>query len=181
MVTREAVTLLSGGFDSALTLSLLLDSGWASTALFVNYGQIPVRDERAASRSLASYFQVEWRETVVQGIQATPFAEIPSRNDLLLSIAAAACPRRSLAIGIHAGTDFLDCSVPYARAWQHLLDAQFNGVRRILAPLINMTKAEVLALGSKLQLPTFLTYSCEDQGGPCGVCRSCRDSSQEPG
>ncbi len=111
----------------------------------------------------------------VRGFDTPSFAEVRGRNDLLLAIGAAASPADAVAIGTHAGTSYADCSPAHTVAWQVLLDSEYGGSRRLLAPLQDLTKREVIALAQHLAVPLATTYSCEDAGGPCGKCVSCRD------
>jgi 7-cyano-7-deazaguanine synthase len=167
--------LLSGGVDSALVASLLLRDGWFVRALWVDYGQPPAPAERIASRALAAHYGLEWQETVVGGLTVPAEGEVPGRNDLLMAAAQACVPKRSVAIGVHAGTSYPDCSREWLRAWQSLLDVQHGGVVALLAPLARLHKPEVLALALERQVPMQLTHSCERGSSPCGRCLSCRD------
>lgn len=84
-------------------------------------------------------------------------------------------PGCHIAVGVHAGTGYADCSPGHRYAWQSLLDRQHGGTVQVLAPLIDLTKAEVLALAAQSAVPFALTHSCEAGDSPCGRCQSCRD------
>ena len=170
--------LLSGGIDSSTVAGLLVDEGSSVEAVFVGYGQLALREERQASQRIASHFRLPWIEIDIQGLHTPAFSETRGRNDLLLAVASAASAAEAIAIGIHAGTPYADCSPVHAAAWQMLLDTQHRGARRLIAPLQTMTKLEVVALARGLNVPLPETYSCEDAGGPCGRCVSCRDREQ---
>ncbi|MGH3191582.1 MAG: 7-cyano-7-deazaguanine synthase [Streptosporangiaceae bacterium] len=172
---RRCCVLLSGGIDSALVASLLVRDGWLARALWVDYGQPPAAAERTASKALAAHYGLQWREAAVGGMTVPPEGEIPGRNDLLVATAQASVPRISVAIGVHAGTSYPDCSQEWLRAWQSLLDVQHGGVVALLAPLARLRKPEVLALAQEHQVPMALTHSCERGSSPCGQCLSCRD------
>ncbi len=167
--------LLSGGIDSTTVAALLVDENWDVEGVFVDYGQLAAGEERTASRQVADHYRLRWTEIAVHGLEVPAFREVRGRNDLLLAVASAASAADAIAIGTHAGTPYADCSPAHARAWQFLLDTQHGGIRRLLAPLQSLTKPEVLALAQRLDVPLSLTYSCEDAGGPCGRCTSCRD------
>lgn len=173
--SRSSAVLLSGGIDSTTVAALLLDERWDVDAIFVDYGQLGVADERVASRRIADHYQLRWIEVAVHGLVVPVFREVRGRNDLLLAVASAASAADALAIGTHAGTPYADCSAAHAAAWQSLLDTQHGGTRRLLVPLQRLSKPEVIALARHLDVPLSLTYSCEDAGGPCGRCTSCRD------
>ena len=75
-----------------------------------------------------------------------------------------------------------DCRPEYLEAFERLAAlATRSGVEgqpmQILAPLLHLTKAEIIRLGMKLGLDYGLTHSCYSpgkHGDPCGVCDSCR-------
>lgn len=173
--SRSCCVLLSGGVDSALVASLLAADGWSPNALWVDYGQPAAVAERAASRVLATYHGIDWKEVKVPGMEVPQAGEITARNDLLVAIGRAFTPNTSLAIGIHSGTPYADCSVDWLSAWNTVIDVQHYGVISLLAPLVNLTKAEIFALSHECKLPIELTYSCEVGPSPCGRCLSCLD------
>lgn len=173
--SRKCCILLSGGIDSALVARLLIGDGWGPTALWVDYGQPAAAAERIASRALAEQCDISWTEASVVGIQVPPAGEIPARNDFLVAIARALSPMATVAIGIHAGTPYADSSAEWLAAWNALMDVQHNGVVTLVAPLINLTKADVFALAIEQQVPIEMTYSCEAGVSPCGGCLSCLD------
>lgn len=167
--------LLSGGVDSALVASLLTDSGQAVSALFVDYGQPAAVAEQTASRAVAEHFGLPWRSVAVIGLTVAAPGEIPGRNDLLIAAGTAAFPGFDVAVGVHAGTGYADCSFDHRNAWQALLDCQHGGAVRVLAPLIDLTKARVFALAADNGVPFGLTHSCEAGNDVCGRCLSCLD------
>lgn len=167
--------LLSGGVDSALIARLLLEASTPPTALFIDYGQPAARAEAEASAALAAHFGLERACVAVHGLEIPEQGEITGRNDLLLAVARAATPGHDVAIGAHAGTGYPDCSPEHQKAWQWLLDLQHGGTVRVLTPLLNLGKGEVLALAADRGVPLELTHSCEAGNVACGQCRSCRD------
>lgn len=172
---RSTVVLLSGGVDSAVVLAFLLRESWSAEAVFVDFDQRAVEPERAASNRIARHYGVRWKEIAIGPLRTVPFAEVPGRNDLLLAIASVARPSSHVAVGVHAGTGYADCSLDHIRAWQSLFDLQFGGSRRVLAPLIDFTKRDVLQVARLLSVPLGMAWSCEDATGPCHRCTSCRD------
>jgi 7-cyano-7-deazaguanine synthase len=173
--SRGSTVLLSGGVDSAVVLALLSTSRRDVRAIWVDYGQPAAAVEREASKAIASTYETVWSELVVAGLTPPMAGEFPGRNDVLVALASAAIPDRSVAIGVHAGTSYVDCSVPWVEAWQGLLAVQYHGVISALAPLANLTKVQVYALAHHLRVPTRLTHSCETSAVPCGRCSSCVD------
>ena len=179
MLSGEAATvtvLLSGGADSAALLAHLIDGDLMPSALFVDYGQPAAAEERRASRGVARRTKVRWASVTVKSrIPVPATGEIRGRNALLLAAADHASPADFVAIGVHGGTDYPDCSKAFVAAWQGLLDVQHGGATRILAPFLDLAKQDVLTLAAKSPGLLDVTYSCERAGGPCGTCLSCRD------
>lgn len=167
--------LLSGGIDSCVVLALMTQEMAPVSALFIDYGQPAAGAERQASQAVAAKYGVDRREVAIRGVTIPPSGEIRGRNDMLIAVALAAVPDSMIAIGTHAGTGYADCTDDHAIAWQSLLDGEYVGCRRLLAPLISMRKADVLSLALTLEVPLADTYSCEAGTDPCLNCRSCRD------
>lgn len=153
----------------------MLDAGTVPIGLFVDYGQPAVRAEEQASAAIAKCFGLERECVTVSGLRIPKWGEITGRNDLLIAAARAAAPGRDIALGTHAGTGYADCSSEHHDAWQALLDVQHGGAVRILAPLLVLTKPQVLALAADAAIPLQMTHSCEAGDAACGRCRSCLD------
>lgn len=115
-----------------------------------------------------------------------PVTYVPARNTVFLSLALAwAETLGALDIGIGANaldySGYPDCRPEYLDAFAHLANlATRSGVEggrfRMHAPLLRMTKAQIIREGTALGLDYALTHSCYDPGpggGPCGRCDSC--------
>jgi 7-cyano-7-deazaguanine synthase len=116
-----------------------------------------------------------------------PITYVPARNTIFLSYALAWCeviPASDIFIGVNAidYSGYPDCRPEYLETFQRLANlATKSGVEgkggiRIHAPLINMTKAEIIRTGYELGVDLSLTHSCYDpspQGMACGACDSC--------
>jgi 7-cyano-7-deazaguanine synthase len=122
---------------------------------------------------------------ISQGIPAT---YVPARNTIFLSFAVALAERID-AQDIFFGANQLDysgypdCREEYIRAFEQMANlATKVGVEgktqlKIHAPLLHMTKAEIIKTGLKLGLDYALTWSCYDpraDGRACGLCDSCQ-------
>lgn len=116
-----------------------------------------------------------------------PSTYVPARNTVLLALAlswAEAVGARDLVIGVNAldYSGYPDCRPEYIEAFERLAAlatrAGTEGTMfRVYAPLVNMTKAEIIQRGLKLGLDYSLTHSCYDpssDGRPCCRCDSCR-------
>ncbi|OGX35312.1 MAG: hypothetical protein A3C36_00745 [Omnitrophica WOR_2 bacterium RIFCSPHIGHO2_02_FULL_52_10] len=110
---------------------------------------------------------------------------MPARNIIFLSFAASfaeAIGARAVFIGANAidYSGYPDCRPGFFKAYQTVLRRGLkSGVERkaikIYTPLIRKTKAQIIQMGLKLNVPYRLTWSCYRGGArPCGTCDSCR-------
>jgi 7-cyano-7-deazaguanine synthase len=112
---------------------------------------------------------------------------VPARNTIFLSIAlgwAEVLDARDIFIGVNAldYSGYPDCRPAFIKAFEDLADvatrAGVEGARfAIHAPLLTMTKADIVRRGVSLGLDYGLTHSCYDpapDGQPCGRCDACR-------
>jgi 7-cyano-7-deazaguanine synthase len=202
----NAVVLLSGGLDSATALAIAREDGFDCWALSVDYGQRHRAELDAATR-VAQSLGVKGHRIVPIGIsqfggsaltdptiavpesptQGIPITYVPARNTVLLAIAlgwAEVLGARDLYIGVNAldYSGYPDCRPAFVAAFETLANlatkAGVEGERfRIHAPLIDLTKAEIVRRGAALGIDYGLTVSCyraDDQGRACGRCDSCR-------
>jgi 7-cyano-7-deazaguanine synthase len=115
-----------------------------------------------------------------------PSTYVPARNTVFLSLALAwaeVAGAEAIVIGVNAldYSGYPDCRPEYLKAFERLAalatKAGVEGARlRVLAPLIHMSKAEIIRTGLELRLDYGLTHSCYDplpDGQPCGRCDSC--------
>jgi 7-cyano-7-deazaguanine synthase len=203
----KLVVLLSGGLDSYTAAAMLKREGFELYALSVRYGQRHVRELEAARAVAASLGVARHLEVAVEldriggsaltvgfdvpkdrEIDATiPVTYVPARNTVLLSLALAWAETldvHHLGIGANAldYSGYPDCRPEYLRAFEEMASlatkAGTEGARfRIHAPLIDMTKAEIIRKGMALGLDYSLTHSCYDpgvSGEPCRRCDSCK-------
>jgi len=205
-MSDKAVVLLSGGLDSATALAVAKDQGYACHALSFDYGQRHAAELEAAKRVARSLGVVEHRvlrlgldeiggsaltdeaievpETPQEGI---PVTYVPARNTVFLALAlgwAEVLGARDLFIGVNAVdySGYPDCRPEFIEAFEKLANlatrAGVEGDRfRIHAPLIHMTKAEIIRTGARLGVDYSLTVSCyqaDAEGRACGRCDSCR-------
>ena len=114
-----------------------------------------------------------------------PSTYVPARNTILLSIAlgyAESIDAEAIYIGANAidYSGYPDCRPEYFRAFERLARlATRSGVERgwdfkIEAPLLNLSKADIIRLGERLAVPWEMTWSCyAGNARPCGRCDSC--------
>lgn len=201
---RLAVVLLSGGLDSATVLAEALERGFKCHALAVDYGQRHRAELAAAARVADALGSVSHRVVAVDlraiggsaltddievpeaGGEGIPATYVPARNTLMLSLAlghAEVLGASDLFIGVNAVdySGYPDCRPQFIAAFEALCNvatrAGTEGRRfRLHAPLIHLTKAEIIRRGSELGVDYSLTVSCyraDPSGRACGRCDSC--------
>jgi len=203
---KRAVVLLSGGLDSATTLAMARAAGFEVFALSVHYGQRHEAELLAASRVASALGAREHRvmrvdlagiggsaltdptlvipETAGTGI---PITYVPARNTMMLALAlgwAEVLGARDIFIGVNAVdySGYPDCRPEFIAAFERLArlatKAGVEGERlEIHAPLLEMSKAEIVREGLRLGVDYSMTVSCYQASGEglaCGRCDSCR-------
>ena len=203
----RAVILLSGGLDSATALAIARQSGHECYCLSLEYGQRHHTELEAAKRVASNLGAKEHRiltldlaafggsaltdsriAVPVEGVQSgIPVTYVPARNTIMLSLALAwaeVLGSRDIYVGVNAVdySGYPDCRPEYIEAFQSMANlatkAGVEGVHlTIHAPLIDLTKAEIIRRGHALGVDYGLTISCyqaDEAGRACGVCDSCR-------
>lgn len=177
--SRRAVVLLSGGIDSFACAHFLRSQQFTVSGLFINFGQAAAAQEGAAVMRISKWLGIENSTVRIDSGQQGIFdaGEIPARNLALLASATMLTHGpRLIAIGIHAGTDYFDCSPVFLEQLYRLIAECTDGKVTIVAPFLHWTKQHVVAYAQSEQLDLALTYSCErGTVPPCGACLSCRD------
>ncbi|MBU2540663.1 MAG: 7-cyano-7-deazaguanine synthase QueC [Candidatus Omnitrophica bacterium] len=200
---QKAIVLLSGGLDSATTLFLAKSKGYRISALIFDYGQRHKKEINCA-KTLAKVAGCDYHiiklslpslgsSLLNRNINipkarkersGIPSTYVPARNLIFLSIAASYAESMradTIFIGANA-VDFSgypDCRPRFYSQLRKVIKIGTKaGVEgkalRILTPLINKTKKEIIKLGAKLGVPYALTWSCYEGGKvPCASCESC--------
>lgn len=170
--------LLSGGMDSAACVAFHLAAGRKVIGMFADYGQAAAHAEQAAARRVAGHYGISLRVLTLAGGRGTGAGLIPGRNGFLIFAALLDIgpARATIAIGVHAGTTFHDCSLDFIERMDDLAGACSGGNVRVDAPFADAHKYQVYEYARLHGVPLELTYSCE-QGTepPCGSCLSCMD------
>ena len=203
---KNAVVLLSGGLDSATVLALAREQGYRCYALSVDYGQRH-HAELAAARQIAEVLgSAEHRVikidlTAFGGSALTdsniavpehettgiPLTYVPARNTIMLSLALAwaeVLQAQDIFFGVNAVdySGYPDCRPEYVAAFERMANlatkaAVEGSPLTIHAPLLLMSKAEIIHKGTQLGVNFSLTVSCyqaDAEGRACGLCDSCR-------
>lgn len=202
----KAIILLSGGLDSATVLAMAAAEGYACHTLSVDYGQRH-RVELDAARKVATALGAVEHKVIALDLRSIggsaltderiavpeaptsgiPVTYVPARNTLMLALAlgyAEVVGASDLFIGVNAVdySGYPDCRPEFIAAFESMArlatKAGVEGAQlRIRAPIIAMTKAEIIRCGSALGVDYGLTVSCyqaDALGRACGRCDSCR-------
>jgi len=175
--TDSVTVLSSGGLDSTACIAFFARQGIPLVSLFVDYGQSAVDAERRAALAIADHYRLRLHQTRWSGGVHKRSGFIRGRNAFLLLAALMEMGGKSgtIAIGLHAGTPYYDCSSPFVAAIQVVFDGYADGAVRVSAPFLTWTKKQIWDFCRQEQVPIGLTYSCDDGPVPCGRCLSCQD------
>lgn len=204
---QPAVVLLSGGLDSATCLAIAQHAGFACHCLSIDYGQRHHAELAAAAHVASALGAVEHRVVHLDLAQfggsaltdrniavpthgmrpGIPVTYVPARNTIMLALAlgwAEILGARDIFIGVNAVdySGYPDCRPAFIEAFERLANlatkAGVEGDRfTIHAPLLDLSKAEIIRRGVELGVDYALTVSCyqaDEAGHACGVCDSCR-------
>jgi 7-cyano-7-deazaguanine synthase len=202
-VHNPSVVLASGGLDSAVTAAVAANQG-DPAFLHVNYGQRTEKKELECFNAIADYYGVEKRlvsdishlkaiggsALIDENIDVPPgdlsrtdipITYVPFRNAHLLSIAVSWAEVLGAGL-IYIGaseedhTGYPDCRLDFFKAFESAVQ---RGTRpetdiKIITPLIDLRRSEIVKLGVELKAPFHLTWSCyRDEVEACGQCDSC--------
>jgi 7-cyano-7-deazaguanine synthase len=176
----NALILLSGGIDSTALVYYYISQKYRVKALFVDYGQISNRNELKSARNISHYYDIELITLKFSSQQKFLDGEIQGRNAFLVMAALLSNPTAKglVAIGIHSGTFYYDCSELFVKSINSVLNGYTSGQLTLDAPFIKWDKRMIFNFCSENSVPIDLTYSCENGTDiPCGKCRSCLDRS----
>lgn len=200
----RAVVLVSGGLDSATVLAIARAEGFETFGLAVDYGQrhrseldaarrvcaaqgstlkiLPLNLRAIGGSALTDNIDVPEEETT--GI---PVTYVPARNTVMLSLAlgyAEVLGANDLFIGVNAVdySGYPDCRPEFIESFEAMANqatkAAVEGARlTVHAPLIQLTKAQIIQRGGELGVDYADTVSCyqaDEAGRACGKCDSCR-------
>lgn len=203
---KKAIILLSGGLDSITALALAQSQGYACHALSFDYGQRH-NAELNAARRIAAHHRVADHKIIPLGLGSIggsaltddhiavpttpqtgiPVTYVPARNTIFLAFSlgwAEVLGARDVFIGVNAVdySGYPDCRPEFIAAFQKLADIATKagaegGHFTIHAPLIEMSKADIIKTGLALGVDYGQTVSCyaaDPDGRACGLCDACR-------
>ena len=205
-MSQKAVILVSGGLDSSTVLAIALEQSFECYTLSFDYGQrhrseleaakriseiMDVKEHKIVQLDLGSIggsaltdIDIDVPETETSGI---PVTYVPARNTVFLSIAlgwAEVLGANKIFLGVNAVdySGYPDCRPEYISSFESMANlATKAGVEgnklSIEAPLIDMSKSDIIKLGVSLGVDYSQTVSCYQaslEGLACGRCESCR-------
>ena len=204
--SRSAVVLLSGGLDSATVLAIARSEGWRCHALSIDYGQRHRVELEAAARVANALGAVEHRIATIDlrvfggsaltdeaiavpsvPSEGIPVTYVPARNTIFLALALAHAEVTG-ADAIFTGANavdysgYPDCRPEFLAAFERLANlatkrAVEGAPLTIEAPIVRLTKAQIIERGTALGVDYGLTVSCynaDAEARACGACDACR-------
>jgi len=176
---KEVLVLFSGGIDSTACIYYYKQLGFHVQGLFIDYGQKSSKHEKTAVTKLSKYFEIDTQLIRINSNLLIKDGEIQGRNIFLLSVALLNFPylKGLIALGIHSGTNYLDCSEEFVKRAQEIFDLYSNGNITIDCPFIAMSKEDIFEFCRMKEISLKDTYSCEYGSDiqPCGKCLTCKD------
>ncbi len=208
--SKKALVLFSGGLDSTTTLAYALYKNFKVIALTIDYKQRHCYEIEASRKIADKYSNVDQvifdidltkiggsaltdEDIDVPSISSSgiPITYVPARNTIFLSIAASYAEKfsiRDIFIGVNAidYSGYPDCRPEYIKSYENMINlgtkAGSEGLNfKIHTPLINLSKSEIITMGSELNIDysdTVSCYSLNNHGEACGKCDSCHFRKQ---
>lgn len=203
---KKAVVLLSGGLDSSTCLAIAKSKGFDCYCLSLDYHQRHIAELNAA-KNVAAILGAKEHKTVKLDLSlfggsaltddlisvpeeetiGIPVTYVPARNTIMLSLSLAwaeVLGSQDIFIGVNAldYSGYPDCRGEYVNAFQTMANLATKSAVEgktiaVHAPLIDLSKAEIVQLGTSLGIDYGITVSCYQAnalGKACGVCDSCR-------
>lgn len=173
----DVLVLLSGGIDSSACAYFYKIMGFHVQALFIDFAQPSAQLEHRAVLRISKQLGIPIKRISLTGMPEL-IGKIRGRNAAMLAMALMFFPVKSgiIAMGIHAGTPYEDCSEIFAESMQTIFDLYCSGSIKIGTPFLTWSKADIWNYAKEAGVPLHLTHSCEaGTVEPCGRCPSCKD------
>jgi 7-cyano-7-deazaguanine synthase len=199
----KSIVLLSGGLDSLVSLGLKKDELNVTLALTFNYGQKSANSEIEASKRICEYYGIEhvvieldWLKNITQtslvsdkevptgdelkdGLHSMKSVWVPNRNGLFLNIAGSFADSYGydyILIGANKeeAQTFSDNTQEFIDAVNKEFEYSTQKAPKVVAPLINYNKNDIVMLALDGGVPLEFTRSCyQGREKHCGICESC--------
>ena len=202
---KSGLIILSGGLDSTVSLAYLKKELDIKLAITFDYGQRAVKNEINASRQIAEFYNIEhkvielpWLKSITKTALVNTNNEIPepditkdttesmkavwvpNRNGAFLNIAASFCDSLNIDYIIFGAnkeeaSTFPDNSQEFINNINKSLEFSTLTKSKVIAPLIDFDKTQIVKLGAELNMPFHLIMSCYNETNQhCGKCESCK-------
>ncbi len=199
----KSIILLSGGLDSFVSLGLKKEELNVQLALTFDYGQKAADKEIKAAKEICKYYNIDLKtinldwlkdithtslvsdkdipvgEELLSAENSAKSVWVPNRNGLFLNIAGAFADADDfdyILIGANKeeGQTFPDNTQDFIDAVNSEFEYSTRKHPKVVAPLINYVKNDIVMLALQNKIPLELTMSCYQQSeGHCGICESC--------
>lgn len=201
-MTIKSIILLSGGLDSLVALGSCKDEYGIKLALTFDYGQKSVVEEIEASKKIVSFYKIEhkiikldWLREITKTAlvsnenvptenlgtkESSTSVWVPNRNGLFLNIAACFADSYQydyIIFGANKdeGETFSDNTEDFRTSISKVFESSTLQKPKVVAPLINCTKSDIVKIAMQKAVPLELVRSCYNKGDKhCGLCESCR-------
>jgi len=202
---KKAVILVSGGLDSATVLAIAKSQGYECYALSFDYGQrhsfeldqaklvadaLGAKQHKTVKIDLGVFGGSALTDDAIDvpdgSSEDIPITYVPARNTVFLSMGLAwaeVIGAHAIFIGANAVdySGYPDCRPEYIQAYEGMANlatkCSVEGQPfKVIAPLIDLTKSEIIKKGISLGVDYGITSSCYnpmENGAPCGACDSC--------
>ncbi|NLK66791.1 MAG: 7-cyano-7-deazaguanine synthase QueC [Campylobacteraceae bacterium] len=202
---KKALCIISGGMDSTLCAYMAKNNGYEIVALHFDYNQRTMEKERECFNEICDDLGVLEREIIdvsfisqiganaltdmslevpKSGVGDTgmkkevPITYVPFRNGIFLSIAAALAEKESceaIYIGVESSSGYPDCTNEFINSMENSINLGRVKKSKIVTPLVDLSKAEIVKKAVELNVPLHKTWSCYERSDKaCGLCDSCR-------
>lgn len=197
-MNNSAIVLLSGGLDSLASIAAVREEIDVKKALHFNYGQNPLEKEKLACEKICKHYNIEletidlpWLAEISKNSALSSQTEckesdrgicfwIPNRNGLFVNIGACyaeslGCKYVIIGANLEEAEGFKDNSSEFIKNSTSLFKTSTQNNVELIAPLINMSKKEIIKKAIELNAPIELVWSCYYNGEKhCGKCPSCK-------
>ena len=199
---NKSIILLSGGLDSLVSLGLCIDEYNTQLAITFDYGQKSVQKEISSANKISEYYHIEhkvikldWLKNIVNNalvsdkidlpdgnnpdINTAKSVWVPNRNALFINIAGAFAESGNythIIIGANKeeAQTFPDNSQEFVNSINAMFEYSTLTKPKLLAPLINYDKNDIVRVAIEHNLPLELVQSCYSKTNKhCGICESC--------
>ncbi len=159
-VPTKVLLLFSGGIDSTACIHYYTSRGFYLMALFIDYGQPDFEEEWRAATAVCDHYKIRLRKITLGGKKVAS-RYVRARNAALLTIALMNFEDDAgiVAIGIHSGTPYVDCSPDFIATMSGVFSLYEGGRVRIDTPFLAWSKQEILMYARDNGVPLHLTHT----------------------